>query len=126
MTLMCVFAGIATVLSAVGIYSVIAHAMAERTREIGIRLSLGAARSDVWRLALGQIGWPVGLGLAIGEGAALALTPLISTLLWGVAPTDAPTYLGVSVLMIVVALAAAFVPARRALRIAPTVALKCE
>jgi predicted permease len=121
-----VFAGMAMLLAGVGLYGVIAHGMAQRTREIGIRVALGADRSDVWRLALAQTGTLLAAGLVIGIGAALVMTRLIASALWGVTPTDAPTYAAVAALMVVVALASTYVPARRAARIAPTVALKSE
>ena len=120
------FALIALVLASVGIYGVIFYAVAERAHEIGIRMALGAARSDVLRLAVGEGVKPALLGVAVGIAGALALTRLLASLLYGVKPTDPATFVAVSTLLIVVAPLACYIPARRAMRVDPMVALRHE
>src|SRR4029077_12317157 len=119
-----VFAGTALLLAAVGIYGVVAYTVAQRTNEIGIRVAMGAQRRDVLRLILGQgsrlIFWGVGIGIAAG----LLLTRLIAGMLYGISATDPLTFAGVALLLMAVALSACYVPARRAMRVDPLVALR--
>jgi predicted permease len=120
------FSAIALVLSAIGIYGVIAFSVARRTREIGTRMALGASPSSILRLVIGESAKLVVLGLAVGIPAALLLTRYLSTLLFAVSPTDPLTFAAVAILLALVALAAAYLPARRAMRVDPIVALRCE
>jgi putative ABC transport system permease protein len=121
-----IFAGVATLLATVGIYGVMAHAVAERTREIGIRMALGAHWRDVMKLVMWNALLLIGAGLAVGLGGSFALTRLIATRLWGVTATDPATFASVAVLLALIALLATLVPARRAMRVDPTVALRYE
>ena len=120
------FAMVALLLAAAGIYSVMSYAISRRTQEIGLRLTLGAQRGDVLRLVLGQAMIRVAIGSAIGLAGALALTRLMSNLLYGIQPTDPLTYRVVSLVLIGAALLASYIPARRASRIDPMVALRQE
>jgi predicted permease len=120
------FAGLALLLASVGIYGVVAYIVGQRTREIGIRVALGAQRIDVLRLVIGQGAWMVFCGLVAGVAAALALTRLMDSLLFGISPTDPLTFACVAVLLSVVALSACYLPARRAARVSPVTALRCE
>ena len=126
MILLGVFAGVALVLASIGIYGVISYVVGQRTREIGIRMALGAERATVLRMVLLQAGRMVVAGLAVGLIAAVALTRLMSTMLFGVSPMDPVTLLGVTVLLALVALLACYWPARRATLVDPTVALRYE
>jgi len=124
--LLATFAGIALFLAAIGIYGVMAYAVAQRTQEIGVRMALGAQRLHVLRLVFGQGFVLLAVGTAIGLGGAFALTRLMHSLLFEITPTDPLTYSAVVVLLAVVALFACYVPARRATRVDPLVALRYE
>ncbi|MPY86908.1 MAG: FtsX-like permease family protein [Luteitalea sp.] len=125
-TLLAAFAGLAVALAAIGVYGVNAFAVNRRRYEVGIRMALGAEARDVLRLFIRQGMWPVLGGLAIGLMAARALTRLLSGLLYGVDATDPMTFTGVTLVLLVVALLAVFIPAQRATRVDPTVALRDE
>jgi predicted permease len=126
MILFGIFAGLALLLSGVGIYGVISYLVGQRTREIGIRVALGARRKDVLQLVLGNGVKMALIGIAIGFVASLGLTRLMTKMLYGVSPTDPLTFLGVAAVLIIVALTACYIPARRAMRVDPTVALRYE
>lgn len=114
------------VLSAVGVYGVMAYAVAERTREFGIRLALGAMTGEVLKLVLRRGALLTLTGLGIGLPGALALARLLASLLYGVSAGDAPTFVGISALLAGVAALACYLPARRAARTDPLVALRYE
>lgn len=121
-----VFAGAALLLAAVGIYGLVAHSVSLRTHEIGIRIALGAQKSDVLRLILGEGARLAGIGLAIGIALSFAVTRLISSLLFGVTATDPLTFLVVALVLCAVALLACYIPARRAMRLDPIESLRYE
>lgn len=126
MLLLAVFAGVALVLAAVGIYGVVSYSVERRTQEIGIRIALGARKTDVLRLVLRQ-GMAMALaGSATGIVGELLLSRLMTKLLYGVLPTDPLTFVGVAILLTVVALAANYIPARRAMQVDPIAALRHE
>jgi len=120
------FAVVALLLASLGIYGVLADAVARRTREIGVRMALGADRAGVFALIVGQGARVIGVGLFAGLAGALAITRVLRTLLFGVNPTDAATLAVVTVLLALAALAACVIPARRAMRVDPLVALRYE
>jgi hypothetical protein len=121
-----VFAGAALALAAVGIYGLVAHSVTRRTQEIGVRVALGAHRRDVLRLVVGEGARMAALGVVIGVGASLAITRLMSSLLFGINATDPLTFVGVAVLLSLVALLASYIPSRRAMKVDPIVALRYE
>jgi predicted permease len=120
------FALLALFLASVGIYGVLAYLVGQRTHEIGIRMALGASRSDVLRLVVGQGAKMALLGVALGLVAAMGLTRLMSDMLYGVSATDPLTFIAVAILLILVALLACYIPARRAMKIEPMEALRYE
>jgi putative ABC transport system permease protein len=124
--LLSIFAGVAAALAMIGIYGVMSHAVTQRTHEIGVRMALGAQVSDVLRLIVVQGVRVVGLGLAAGLAGAFGLTRLMGSLLYSVSATDTVTFIVISVGVAGVALGACFVPARRAARVDPLIALRCE
>jgi len=126
MLLLGIFGAAAVILAATGIYGVMAYSVAERTRDIGIRMALGARSSDVLKMIFSQVGRLIGVGMAIGVAGAVALTDLIKSALYGITATDPVTYAGVSLLLVLVALIACAIPTRRAVRVDPTIALRYE
>ena len=125
-TLVAVFAGLALILAAVGIYGVMSYAVTQRTREIGVRLALGAAERQIFRLVVGESLKLAAVGLALGLAGSLALGRAIGGMLFGVGGTDAVTFAATAALLTAVAFLAAYVPARRAMRIDPMAALRVE
>jgi predicted permease len=124
--LLSIFAGVALLLTAIGIYGVLAYSVAQRTSEIGIRIALGAGKSSIFRLIVGQAMTLVGISLVVGLAGAFAATRLLSSLLFGVGASDPVTFIGIVLLVSAVAFVAAWVPARRATRVDPIVALRAE
>jgi ABC-type antimicrobial peptide transport system permease subunit len=126
MILLGIFAGLALVLSCIGIYGVISYVVGQRTHEIGVRMALGAQRGDVMRLVLGEGARMALLGVITGIGGAFGLTRLMASQLFGVTAQDPLTFVSVATLLALVALLACYLPARRAMCVDPVMALRCE
>jgi putative ABC transport system permease protein len=121
-----VFAALALILASVGLYGVIAYAVAQRTRELGVRMALGATRRHVLGLVLGQGARLTLIGVALGTSAALVLSRVVASLLYGIEPTDPVTFFAVPTTLAAVAVLASYAPARRAMRVDPLVAMRAE
>ena len=126
MLLLAIFAGVALLLASVGLYGVMNYSATQRIHEVGIRMALGATRTDIMRLIVGNGMLLTLIGIAIGVAASIGLTRVMQSFLFGIGATDAVTFIGVSALLIVVALLANYIPAHKATRVNPTIALRYE
>jgi ABC-type antimicrobial peptide transport system permease subunit len=126
MLLLGFFGGLALLLASVGLYGLLSHHVAQRTREIGVRMALGARTSDVVRMVVGEGLRLTGIGVALGVVAALATTRVLGSLLFGVRPIDASIFTVVSCGLVAIAVLASYLPARRAAAVDPMVALRTE
>jgi ABC-type antimicrobial peptide transport system permease subunit len=124
--LLAVFGSLALLLAAIGLYGVMSYAVSRRTREIGIRMALGAATGNVLRLVLKEGMSLVGSGVAVGLIVAAAVTRLLASFLYGVSPLDAATFVAIPLLLALVAFLASYLPARRAAKVDPMIALRYE
>ena len=120
------FAGFALALATIGIYGIVAYSVTQKMHEMGVRVALGASYSDVLALVLRKGALLVGVGMLLGIPAALAMSRVMRSLLYGISPRDLTVFAGVPALLVMVALAASYVPARRAAKVDPTVALRYE
>jgi ABC-type antimicrobial peptide transport system permease subunit len=120
------FGALGLLLAAIGLYGVISFLVAQRTREMGVRIALGAGRADVLRLVLAQGGRLIVVGIAIGAAVAAASTRLFGSMMYGVSPVDPVVYVGTAALLGAVGFVALLIPARRATRVDPLVALRAE
>jgi putative ABC transport system permease protein len=125
-TLLSIFGLLALSLAALGLYGVMSYSVNQRTRELGIRISIGAKRRDVLKLVLGQTLVLAAVGIAGGLVTAIAVTRFAASLLYGISPADPATFTLIAVLLLLVSLVAGYFPARRATRIDPTIALRSE
>jgi predicted permease len=121
-----IFAGVAVVMAVLGMFGVLSYLVTQRTRELGIRIALGASASAVQRMIVARGLWLVGFGLAIGLAGSYALTRFLDTLLYGISATDPLTFFGVAVILAAAAAVASYLPARRATRVDPIIALRTE
>jgi len=126
MELLATFAALAFILASIGIFGIVSYSVAQRTREIGIRVALGAQQRDLLGLMLKETFRLTLLGLVLGLAGALAATRLLTSLLFGVKPTDPSTFVSLSLLLAFVSLLASYIPARRAAKVDPLVALRYE
>jgi ABC-type antimicrobial peptide transport system permease subunit len=124
--LLTMFSGVALLIATIGIYGVISYSVARRSKEFGLRMALGAQSGNILGLVMKQGFWLTAIGAVAGLGAALGLTRLMASLLFGVQPTDAVTFVSVSALLAAVALIASYIPARRATQVDPMKALRYE
>jgi putative ABC transport system permease protein len=124
--LLSIFAGTALLLTAIGIYGAMAYSVSQRTSEIGIRIALGAGKNSIFRLVVGQAMTIVAISVVVGIAGAFAATRLLNSLLFGVGASDPGTFIGIVLLVSAVAFIAAWVPARRAMRVDPIIALRAE
>ena len=121
-----IFAGIALLLASVGLYAVVAHSVSQRTREIGLRMAVGGTARDIVRLVFAQGLRQVVIGLIIGLIAAFGVTRVLRAVLVGVSPSDPVTFLAVAVVLMLAGVLGCAIPARRAIRVDPVVALRCD